>query len=267
MGKNICSICNNKIGLLDNKYKIANEEVICLNCLNKAGGLNQVSSVKKMNSKDIEKQIQVLADKEEKRKEKVKNFEITKQIGQYIYIDENKQQWVLPKGVFTKKIDNSTVYDYSDIVDFELLEDGNSISKGGLGRAIAGGLLFGGVGAIVGGVTGGKKAKQTCTNLKIKITLNDLRNPVIYIPFISSEVKKDSFVYTSSYSSAQEIMSMLQIMCETQKIKSIQETQEVNNKVETISVADEIKKFKDLLDMGAITQEEFEYKKKELLNL
>ena len=35
----------------------------------------------------------------------------------------------------------------------------------------------------------------------------------------------------------------------------------------TISVADEIKKFKELLDMGAITQEEFDAKKKELLNL
>lgn len=33
------------------------------------------------------------------------------------------------------------------------------------------------------------------------------------------------------------------------------------------SIADEIKKFKELLDMGAITQEEFDKKKKELLNL
>lgn len=34
-----------------------------------------------------------------------------------------------------------------------------------------------------------------------------------------------------------------------------------------VSVADEIKKFKDLLDCGAITEEEYEAKKKELLNL
>lgn len=34
-----------------------------------------------------------------------------------------------------------------------------------------------------------------------------------------------------------------------------------------VSVADEIKKFKDLLDMGAITQEEFDAKKKQLLGL
>ena len=34
-----------------------------------------------------------------------------------------------------------------------------------------------------------------------------------------------------------------------------------------ISAADELKKFKDLLDVGAITQEEFDAKKKQLLNL
>jgi predicted Zn-dependent peptidase len=35
----------------------------------------------------------------------------------------------------------------------------------------------------------------------------------------------------------------------------------------TFSVADEIKKFKELLDMDIITQEEFDAKKKELLGL
>ena len=34
-----------------------------------------------------------------------------------------------------------------------------------------------------------------------------------------------------------------------------------------VSAADELKKFKDLLDMGVISQEEFDAKKKELLNL
>ena len=37
--------------------------------------------------------------------------------------------------------------------------------------------------------------------------------------------------------------------------------------VQPVSTADELKKFKELLDMGAITQEEFEAKKKELLGL
>lgn len=37
--------------------------------------------------------------------------------------------------------------------------------------------------------------------------------------------------------------------------------------VAAVSVADEIKKFKELLDMGAITQDEFDAKKKQLLDL
>lgn len=39
------------------------------------------------------------------------------------------------------------------------------------------------------------------------------------------------------------------------------------NVIKEITDADELKKYKDLLDSGAITQEEFEEKKKQLLNL
>ena len=50
-----------------------------------------------------------------------------------------------------------------------------------------------------------------------------------------------------------------------------EEWQKINNKSEsttnTMSAADEIKKFKDLLDSGIISQEEFDEKKKQLLGL
>lgn len=41
----------------------------------------------------------------------------------------------------------------------------------------------------------------------------------------------------------------------------------LSNNSESISAADEIKKYKELLDQGALTQEEFDKKKKEFLNL
>ena len=50
---------------------------------------------------------------------------------------------------------------------------------------------------------------------------------------------------------------------ELEKIKQEQNASATN----TISAADELKKFKELLDMGAITQEEFDAKKKQLLGL
>ena len=37
--------------------------------------------------------------------------------------------------------------------------------------------------------------------------------------------------------------------------------------IQQVSAADELKKYKELLDTGAITQEEYEAKKKELLGL
>ena len=45
------------------------------------------------------------------------------------------------------------------------------------------------------------------------------------------------------------------------------EKQQVMNNSEEITLADELKKYKDLLDSGTITQEEFDAKKKQLLGL
>lgn len=49
------------------------------------------------------------------------------------------------------------------------------------------------------------------------------------------------------------------------KQKDLQQT--VINNMQEVSSADELKKYKELLDSGVITQEEFDEKKKQLLNL
>ena len=189
------------------------------------------------------------------------NFMPTKKFGKYLYLDENNKKLTIPQGLLIKRINSQKIYNYNDIVSFELIEDGNSISEGGIGNAIVGGVLFGGIGAIVGSNTG-HKYKQTCTNLKIKITLNNINNPVEYITFINTEIKKDSQLYKNSINMAQKIISILQIICETNK--NINITQPITTP--SISNIDEIKKYKNLLDCGAITEEEFQIKKQELLN-
>ncbi len=62
--------------------------------------------------------------------------------------------------------------------------------------------------------------------------------------------------------------------CNSTKLKTITAEEAANVQsvaapatTPTTSAADELKKFKELLDMGAITQEEFDAKKKELLGL
>ena len=138
----------------------------------------------------------------------------TKKIGNYIYIDEARKEWAIPTSFFSKI---KKVHKYSDIISFDLLEDGNSISSGGLERAAVGGLLFGGVGAIVGAATGKHKTKSTCYKLQIKISVKDTSKPAEFITLLSSEAKRNSFLYKMAFKNAQEIMSMLEIMCNQKK--------------------------------------------------
>jgi len=186
-------------------------------------------------------------------------FNATKKIGTYLYLDDNNKKWAIPEVTITGKLKNIRLYNYSDILNFELIEDGNSIIKGGVGRAIAGGVLFGGVGAIVGGVTGKKKNTSLCSRLQIKITLNKLNMSTEYINLITTETKKDGSVYKMYFNTAQEIISTLEVICSKNANKSD------NENTSNISTADEILKFKKLLDEGIITQEEFDRKKQELL--
>lgn len=251
--KATCAICHNEIGL--NRVQIANKQWICPNCFKKCG-FNAMTPIRKMTVADIN--AAMLAKKA--NDEEIESFNATKTIGTFIEFDDNKKKWLIPNGLFGKK-KNSKVYNYSDIVDFELLEDGESITKGGLGRAIAGGVLFGGIGAVVGGVTGGKKSKSICNSLKIKITVNNINNPAVYINIITTSTKKNSFIYKTLYNSAQECLSTLQLICNDQEVLK------ENNDENKISNADEILKYKNLLDAGAITQEEFDAKKKQLLGL
>ena len=132
-------------------------------------------------------------------------FKPTKKVEKYFYIDDENKQWCVPCSKESK-----AVYNYSDLLDFELIEDGGTVTSGSLGRAIAGGLAFGGLGAVVGGMTG--KQKQTCSKLQIKITVKDIKHPALYINLLDFEVKKDNMIYKNCIDSAQEIISLLQVI-------------------------------------------------------
>ena len=244
-----CAACDKEVGL--NRYQIDKNVWLCPNCFKQAGGVQNFIKMKNMTIEQIKELVLT-------NKQKLENFNATKKVGSYFYIDEVNKQWVIPKGAISGRIKNATIYNYSDIISFELLEDGSSVATGGTGKALAGGILFGGVGALVGGVTGKKKIKNTCSLLQIKITVDNSDKAVEYINLINVETKKDGIVYKSAYSMAQEILSILEKIYNSSADKS-------KNNTEISSIADEILKFKNLLDSGVITQEEFEKKKNELL--
>lgn len=131
-----------------------------------------------------------------------KGYTITKSIGT-LCIDENKKKWIAA-GV-------NTIFDYSDIIDFEIVENGQSYkSKGGISRAIAGGVLFGGVGALVGASTANKVS--TVNSMYLNIITRNSATPRVMIYFINSPTKTDSFVYSNNCELAKQMIAQLTYM-------------------------------------------------------
>ena len=245
MAKIPCAVCGKELGLLSGKVKIA-DGAVCSNCLVSAGILT-LDNALSYNQQSVKELIS-------SRQAFVTKFHATKSVGAYIHVDETNKAF---------KIGGNT-FSYDNLLSFELLEDGQSITKGGLGRAVAGGLLFGGVGAIVGGVTGGKKSKGICNSMKLRVSLKNAHTDVVYINFITTETKTSSFIYKGAQDSAQKCITALELINDTNQITH---AEHISTVVQTTSAADEILKFKTLLDQGIITQEEFDAKKKELLGL
>lgn len=264
--KETCQVCNSEVGL--NRWKIK-DGWICPNCFKKSG--LKISDLKASTKEDIEKairereKINVKAPEEHSNINKLPNregeelntkFNITKKIGTYLEIDDENKLWRIPKLTLTGKHKEVPIYHYEDIVDYDLLVDdvgikGNSKFAG----AAAGGILFGASGAILGALGSGKKSEVQ--SMKIKIVLNDINNPMILIKLFDSGLKKGSWIYNHFTKTAQEILSVLDLI--------VKQNQQEDKQAKHIDIPEQIKKLAELKEQGILTEDEFETKKKELL--
>lgn len=235
-----CSCCGGDTGF--NKFK-CKEGYLCYECIKKAKKLKIAYNQFTMPGS-------ILKQKFDEIENNMLEFNATSTIGNLLSIDDNNNRICIQSSTGPKFIQ------YKDLISTELLEDDFvKISSGGLKRAIAGGLLFGGAGAIVGGVTGKKKTKSIIKSLKIKITIRDKNNPVIYVVLSKTELKTSSLLYKGLIETAQKIIGTLECIIN-----------ENNNITNSLSSADELMKLKELLDSGLLTQEEFNIEKKKILN-
>ena len=247
MTAKICSICGKKFGLMGIRYPLRSGECICADCA-KAANLSLMEAPAVALS-------ELAARKEKKEAALAEMGDFAAPPPGRIAINETSRRWYLP----VKKGKAPAIHGYEDIVDFELLEDGTTISRGGVGRALVGAATFGAVGAIVGGATGKRRTANVCSRLEIKITLKDIVCPVEYIRFISGgSIKKDGTIYKMAEQQAQQCLSLLQVMCDSSSSQTAPATPS--------SAADELLKLKSLLDAGVITQAEFDDQKKKLLS-
>lgn len=137
-------------------------------------------------------------------------FETSIKIGNYFRYDKTNQKIMLIYSRYKADKKKYAVYNLSDILEFEYIEDGISQVKGGLGSALIGGALFGGVGAIVGGITGKKETKKIIKEMKIKFVIKGDIPTVDYLDIKNiSPIKSDSQQYKIHIKQLNEILAIL----------------------------------------------------------
>lgn len=114
------------------------------------------------------------------------------------------------------KADMNKWYPFSDLVSYDLLEDDAIVTSGGVGQALVGEAVFGGVGAVAGAITGKRVQKKRVDSLYIKVTLNNFDTPCILIPLITKPTKTNSKEYKTAFEEAHRILSVLDVITHNQ---------------------------------------------------
>lgn len=133
---------------------------------------------------------------------------ITKRIGN-LFLDEQRGWWTVSGGGYR-------VYGYSEILDFEIVENGEKYkSQGGIIRSVIGGVTFGAVGAIVGATTANKV--KNVNSMYINVIVNDANCPNVIIKLLEAPTTAGSFSYNLAVQIGQQTAAQLAYMMNVSK--------------------------------------------------
>ncbi len=104
----------------------------------------------------------------------------------------------------------------------------------------------------------GSNVKDTETENVIEITYTDEDNEIV--------LRLEMLTGFNVYTQAKKCVEMMDILRQNKILSRINKPTS-SPQVSSLGVADELKKYKELLDLGVLSQEEFDAKKKQLLNL
>lgn len=160
----------------------------------------------------------------------------------------------------------SKIYKYSDIISYEISENGKQVLQGSVGKSLVGGFFFGLPGAIAGSSVS-KQIDDICLQLNLLIRVNDFDNPQITLALIQEgSYEKNSAHYISTKSTLQAACAQLEYIINFKTLEQSAVSQSQHTPVEKSSIG-QLQDLKEMLDSGLITQEDYELKKKQILGL
>ena len=209
----------------------------------------------------------------------------------YFMVDDTNKQLIIVHtnaATITQKI-----VPFNEILGVEISENGTSVfsksTSNAVGRALVGGVLLGGVGAIIGGTTGKSKETKIIDSYKMIIQLSNIDCPTYEIEFVDSSLELDELtqdnIIKHMKKCANQLKSILltiiksnEFALDMQKVQApaimqaemqqkFLETKEIAalEEKKNTSIADELLKLSELHKNGVLTDEEYEALKKKLL--
>lgn len=258
-----CGICGREVGAKEKRWN-TKDGFLCPDCQKPFGILNGSKAFVRYSNEQL-KEMKVnrenLNNLLAKNRELYNSFTKTRIIENTLFIDDTQEKWYLNSGKngvidINGNIPVPFVFDFSDVLGVYTALGGKTIKstsstrkEKGVRNAIAGSLIAGNTGALLGVMLSKSTTITQATeiqNVYVNVIIDTTQEPI-------------SMPYPNE-NAAEKVRLVLASMIKD----AIEESSQTDNR---ISSADEIRKFKTLLEDGIITEEEFIAKKKQLLNL
>ncbi len=278
-----CCACNKPLGFFSDKVALK-DGYLCKEC-QKAGGIPNIE-----NSEDL--YALRVAEIINAQRNDVQRFKATTHYSR-LSLDTNSHSFILNGNFYYFK--NLISFTYHEVPDRtgSKTADKDGKSTGAIIGSVIGGLSGGIIGGAVGAAVGGKIGSlfsETCDNLYITIKLKDSLVSNVQLNYITEKTKVSSDEYKSAHKQAQSCLEGLNIITEhniavqkeaAEKARREKEAaekarQQANAKKDVFiqdkhftasELANELSILQNLQFSGLLTQEEFEQKKKQLLEL
>ena len=189
----------------------------------------------------------------------------------WLSIDENNRKIAVVEEATTR------VYDYAQILGVELLKDDVLVASKStsrtLGGTVVGGVLAGGAGMVVGGLSGKQKIEKEYSKISLNLIVKDIRESTICL---LKDIPENYSVEKLLYEGKEVTTSVTQTLYLAQDLKNtisviidqVDREQNIANEREKESKtgADELLKYHELLEKGIITTNELNEVKRKILS-
>lgn len=159
---------------------------------------------------------------------------------------------------------------YRDLLSSEIYVDGETVTRTArgsqIGGALIGALAFGGVGAIIGGLSGKTRSAEKVKRVDLRITINDTKRPFHDINFMDVESKKDGWLYKTAMEQARHWHSLIAVLIKMADNEDTLQNADKSEDKNKLSLADELEKLSVLRDKGILSEQEFSTQKDKLLS-